>query len=75
MPNIVVIGAAQGAPCFGPAYEMARIMGADLRKRRISWICNAKIDRLGVDKLEITEHDDGDGPHHPRSAGRQGSDP
>ncbi len=98
-PGPIVVGAAQGASCFGPAYEMACIMDADLRKRRIrdrvpityispepyvghlglggvgdskglleselrkrhiSWICNAKINRLTADKIEITEHD-GDG--------------
>ncbi|MBN1238078.1 MAG: FAD-dependent oxidoreductase [Gammaproteobacteria bacterium] len=34
-PGPVVIGAAQGASCFGPAYEFAMILDADLRKRRI----------------------------------------
>lgn len=34
-PGPVIIGAAQGASCFGPAYEMAMIIDADLRKRRI----------------------------------------
>lgn len=34
-PGPVVIGAAQGASCFGPAYEFALIVDADLRKRRI----------------------------------------
>jgi sulfide:quinone oxidoreductase len=33
-PGPVVIGAAQGASCFGPAYEFAFILDADLRKRR-----------------------------------------
>ncbi|HSO08011.1 MAG TPA: FAD/NAD(P)-binding oxidoreductase [Pelomicrobium sp.] len=33
-PGEVVIGAVQGASCFGPAYEFAFIMDADLRKRR-----------------------------------------
>jgi len=31
----VVIGAAQGASCFGPAYEMAFILDADLRKKKL----------------------------------------
>lgn len=31
----VVIGAVQGASCFGPAYEFALILDADLRKRRL----------------------------------------
>ncbi|NIR61638.1 MAG: NAD(P)/FAD-dependent oxidoreductase [Gammaproteobacteria bacterium] len=34
-PGPVVIGAVQGASCFGPAYEYAFIIDADLRKRKI----------------------------------------
>jgi sulfide:quinone oxidoreductase len=34
-PGPIVIGAAQGASCFGPAYEMAFILDADLRKRKL----------------------------------------
>jgi sulfide:quinone oxidoreductase len=34
-PGPVVIGAAAGASCFGPALEMALIMESDLRKRKI----------------------------------------
>ncbi len=34
-PGPIVIGAAQGASCFGPAYEFAFIIDADLRKRRL----------------------------------------
>ena len=34
-PGPVVVGAAQGASCFGPAYEFAFIMDAELRKRKI----------------------------------------
>jgi sulfide:quinone oxidoreductase len=34
-PGPVVIGAVQGASCFGPAYEFAFILDADLRKRRL----------------------------------------
>jgi len=34
-PGPIVVGAAQGASCFGPAYEHAFIMDSDLRKRRI----------------------------------------
>ncbi|WP_413205504.1 NAD(P)/FAD-dependent oxidoreductase [Rhodospirillum sp. A1_3_36] len=34
-PGPVVVGAVQGASCFGPAYEFAMIMDADLRKRKI----------------------------------------
>ena len=34
-PGPVLIGAAPGASCFGPAYEFAMILDADLRKRRM----------------------------------------
>jgi len=34
-PGPIVVGAVQGASCFGPAYEFAMIMDADLRRRRI----------------------------------------
>ncbi|MBF0448910.1 MAG: NAD(P)/FAD-dependent oxidoreductase [Magnetococcales bacterium] len=34
-PGPIVVGAAQGASCFGPAYEFAFIMDADLRKRKL----------------------------------------
>ncbi|AZZ93203.1 NAD(P)/FAD-dependent oxidoreductase [Hahella sp. KA22] len=34
-PGPIVVGAVQGASCFGPAYEFAFIMDRDLRKRRI----------------------------------------
>jgi sulfide:quinone oxidoreductase len=34
-PGPLVIGAAQGASCFGPAYEMALILDTDLRRRRL----------------------------------------
>jgi len=34
-PGPLVIGAAAGASCFGPAYEFAMIVDADLRKRRL----------------------------------------
>jgi sulfide:quinone oxidoreductase len=34
-PGPVVVGAVQLASCFGPAYEFAFIMDADLRKRKI----------------------------------------
>jgi sulfide:quinone oxidoreductase len=34
-PGPIVVGAVQGASCFGPAYEFALIMDADLRKRKI----------------------------------------
>ncbi len=34
-PGPVVVGAVQGASCYGPAYEFAFIMDTDLRRRRI----------------------------------------
>ncbi|HTX73545.1 MAG TPA: FAD-dependent oxidoreductase [Rectinemataceae bacterium] len=34
-PGPIVVGAVQGASCFGPAYETALIIDADLRKRRL----------------------------------------
>ncbi len=34
-PGPVVIGAAPGASCFGPAYEFAMIVDADLRRRKL----------------------------------------
>jgi sulfide:quinone oxidoreductase len=34
-PGPIVIGAAGGASCFGPAYEFAMIIDADLRKRKL----------------------------------------
>ena len=34
-PGPVVVGAVQGASCFGPAYEFAMIVDADLRKRKL----------------------------------------
>lgn len=34
-PGPVVVGAVQGASCFGPAYEYAFIMNTDLRRRKI----------------------------------------
>ncbi len=34
-PGPIVVGAVQGASCFGPAYEYAFIMDTDLRRRRI----------------------------------------
>ncbi len=35
----IVVGAVQGASCFGPAYEFATIMDTDLRKRGIRDKC------------------------------------
>ncbi len=34
-PGPIVVGAAQGASCYGPAYEFAMIMDTDLRRRKI----------------------------------------
>ncbi|MCW9025322.1 MAG: NAD(P)/FAD-dependent oxidoreductase [Gammaproteobacteria bacterium] len=34
-PGPIVVGAVQGASCFGPAYEFAFIMNTDLRQRKI----------------------------------------
>jgi sulfide:quinone oxidoreductase len=34
-PGPIVIGAVQGASCFGPAYEFVFILDTELRKRRI----------------------------------------
>lgn len=34
-PGPIVVGAVQGASCYGPAYEYAFIMDTDLRKRKI----------------------------------------
>src|SRR5690606_16667436 len=34
-PGPIVVGAVQGASCFGPAYEFAMILDTALRKRRI----------------------------------------
>ena len=34
-PGPIVVGAVQGASCYGPAYEFAMIMDTDLKKRKI----------------------------------------
>ena len=34
-PGPIVVGAVQGASCFGPAYEFAMILDTELRKRRL----------------------------------------
>jgi sulfide:quinone oxidoreductase len=34
-PGPIVVGAVQGASCFGPAYEFAYILDTELRKRRV----------------------------------------
>ena len=34
-PGPIIVGAAAGASCFGPAYETVMILDADLRKRKL----------------------------------------
>src|SRR3546814_16836305 len=34
-PGPVIVGAAAGASCFGPAYEVVMILDRDLRKRKL----------------------------------------
>ena len=34
-PGPIVVGAVQGASCFGPAYEFAMMVNTDLRRRKI----------------------------------------
>lgn len=34
-PGPIVVGAVQGASCYGPAYEFAAIMDTDLRRRKL----------------------------------------
>ncbi|MCK4713651.1 MAG: FAD-dependent oxidoreductase, partial [Marinosulfonomonas sp.] len=34
-PGPIVVGAVQGASCYGPAYEFAMIMDTELKKRKI----------------------------------------
>jgi len=34
-PGPIIVGAVQGASCFGPAYEFAMILDTELRRRRI----------------------------------------
>lgn len=34
-PRPVIVGAVQGASCFGPAYEFAMIVDTELRKRKV----------------------------------------
>lgn len=93
-PGPVVIGAVQGASCFGPAYEYAFILekalrdakvrdrvpmtfvtsepyighlGLDgvgdtngllegeMRAHHIKWVCNARLDKVAVDKVHVSE--------------------
>jgi sulfide:quinone oxidoreductase len=96
-PGPIVVGAVQGASCYGPAYEFAMIMDADLRHRRIrdrvpmtfvtaepyighlgvggvgdtkgllesalrqrhiKWVTNAKVDKVGPDRVLVSEMDE-----------------
>ena len=34
-PGPIIVGAAQGASCFGPAYEFAMILDTELRRRKL----------------------------------------
>jgi len=34
-PGPIIVGAVQGASCFGPAYEYAMILDTDLRRRKL----------------------------------------
>lgn len=98
-PGPIIVGAAQGASCFGPAYEFALILDtelkrqkirdrvpmtfvtpepyighlgldgvgdtkglleSELRNRHISWITNAKIDKVEAGMAHVIEvNDDG----------------
>lgn len=96
-PGPIAVGAVQGASCFGPAYETAFVMDADLRKRKIrdqvpmtfitpepyighlgldgvgdsktmleaelrkrhiDWICNAKVDKVEDGLMHVIECDE-----------------
>jgi len=96
-PGPLIVGAVQGASCFGPAYETAMIIETELRRRKIrdkvpmtfvtsepyighlglggvgdtkgllesvfrehdiKWICNARVDHIQKDTIQISELDD-----------------
>ena len=38
-PGPIIVGAAQGASCFGPAYEFAFILDTELRQRSSATRC------------------------------------
>ena len=38
-PGPIVVGAVQGASCFGPAYEFAMILDTELRSARCATAC------------------------------------
>jgi len=61
-PGPVIVGAAQGASCFGPAYEYLFILETELRKRRIRnkvpiWYVTSEpyIGHLGLDGVGDTK--------------------
>ena len=54
-PGPIVIGAAQGASCYGPAYEYAFIIETEMRKRHIKWYDNARIDQVEEGLMKITQ--------------------
>ncbi len=101
-PGPVVVGAAQGASCFAPAYESAFLMHAELRRRGlheavpitfvtsepfvghlgvdgiadsrarleaalrqrdITWIANARVERIEREVMHVVENG-GAGPRH-----------
>ena len=105
-PGPVVVGAAAGASCFGPAYEFAMIldrdlrkrkvrdkvpmtyvtpepyighmglggvgdsrglMEAELRKRHIGWIVNAKIAQVRDGEMDVAEMDEDGQPRKTRT--------
>ena len=47
-PGHIVVGAMQGASCYGPAYEFAMIMDADLRRRNAA-TCKISIQSNNVE--------------------------
>jgi len=61
-PGPVIVGAAQGASCFGPAYEYLFILETELRRRRIRdrvpmWYVTSEpyIGHLGLDGVGDTK--------------------
>lgn len=61
-PGPIVVGAVQGASCFGPAYEFAFILDTELKKRRIRDKCpmtfvtaEPYIGHLGLDGVGDTK--------------------
>jgi len=63
-PGPVVIGAVQGASCFGPAYEFLFILETELRRRKhVKWITNARIKSVEQGKMIVEEVADGGAVH------------